>query len=239
MKQGMQVRVGRATREGTGGALADAAATYRSASTGRTAVAVVDGMGHGPDVVRLAPLLAETAVRVGAVRGGLAGLLSAGLLLADPGPPDAVGVLAVTRADGSGAELVWAGDCRAYRWDGDTGLEQLTTDHNLAAYLNRAARDAGDVPVTALADFVGVTLGTAVPATVPYVSVPAGGLLLLTTDGVHDQVKAQVLERLAREHVDDPQLLADALVAAASPDTAGCRDDATALVLALRPLVES
>lgn len=164
------LRIGAATREGTGGPLADATATYRSALTGRTAVAVVDGMGHGEDVVRLAPLLAETAVRVGAVRGGLAGLLSAGLLLADPGHPDAVGVLAVTRSDGSGAELVWAGDCRAWRWDGAV-LQQLTTDHNLAAYLGRAA--GAEVPVHALADFVGVTLGSAVPATVPFVSVPA------------------------------------------------------------------
>ncbi|MEU2231292.1 SpoIIE family protein phosphatase [Streptomyces vietnamensis] len=223
------LRIGMATREGTGGPAADAVATYRSALTGRTAVAVVDGMGHAEDVVRLAPLLAETAVRVGAMRGGLAGLLSAGLLLADPGPPDAVGVLAVTRADGSGAEVVWAGDCRAWHWDGVT-LRQLTADHNLAAYLSRAA--GADVPVTALADFVGVTLGSAVPATVPYVSVPASGLLLLTTDGVHDQMKTETLERLVREHADNPQVLADALVATAEPDTAGYRDDATALILA-------
>lgn len=148
-----------AQREGTGGPIADAAATYTSTSTGRTAAALVDGMGHDADIVRLAPMLAETAARVGAVRGALAGLLSAGLVVTDPGP-DAVGVLAVTREDGR-AELVWAGDCRAYRWDG-TALEVLTTDHTLAAYLSRAAKDAGDVPVTALADFVGVTLGLAV-----------------------------------------------------------------------------
>ncbi|MFJ6616690.1 SpoIIE family protein phosphatase [Kitasatospora sp. NPDC091335] len=227
------ITIGIARREGTAGPIADAAATYTSDATGRTAAALVDGMGHADDIVRLAPMLAETAARVGAGRGALAGLLSAGLLLADPGHPDAVGVLAVTRADGSGAELVWAGDCRAYRWDG-TELAQLTTDHNLAAYLSRAALAAGEVPVSALADSVGVTLGRATPATAPYVGVPAGGLLVLTTDGVHDQVPAERVEALVREHQGlDPQALADALVAAATADSGGYRDDATAVVLPL------
>lgn len=227
-RQSRPLAIGIALREGTAGPLADAAAVYTSPTIGRTAAAVVDGMGHDPDVVRLAPMLAETAVRVGVVRGALAGLLSAGLLLADPGRPDAVGVLAVTRP--GGADLVWAGDCRAYRWD-DTVLQELTTDHNLAAYLTRAAKNAGPVLAAALADFVGVTLGQAVPATVPYVSVPAGGLLILTSDGVHDQVPPAAVEDLARAHQDDPQALADALVAAAEP-AGGERDDATALVIA-------
>ncbi|MFD8609766.1 hypothetical protein [Streptomyces sp. NPDC059631] len=220
--------IGIAQREGTAGPIADAAATYTSPSTGRTAFAVVDGMGHSTDIVRLAPMLAETAARVGATRGALAGLLSAGLLVTDPGP-DAVGVLFVTREDGS-AELVWSGDCQASRWDG-TALCRLTTNHNLAAYLTRAATDAGNVPVTALADFVGITLGLAVPATVPYVSVPARGVLVLTSDGVHDQVRPDVIEALVREHHTDPQALADALVAAAGPNAQGYRDDATAVVV--------
>ncbi|MFE2346504.1 PP2C family protein-serine/threonine phosphatase [Kitasatospora cineracea] len=220
-----------ATRRGTSGPSADAAATYTSPSTGRTAAAVVDGMGHGEDIVRLAPMLAETAVRVGAVNGALAGLLSAGLLVRDPGP-DGVGVLAVGREDGS-AELVWAGDCRAWRWDGEQ-LHHLTTDHNLAAYLTRAARDnrgQGEVPVAALADYVGITLGLATPATAPYISVPAGGLLLLTSDGVHDQVPADEIEALVRKLHDRPQALAESLVAAARPGFQGERDDATALVI--------
>ncbi|MFE3202281.1 SpoIIE family protein phosphatase [Embleya sp. NPDC059237] len=219
-----------ATREGTDLALADAAATYTSTTTGRTAVTVVDGMGHDPDIVRLSPMLAETAARVGAVRGGLAGLLSAGLLLHDPGP-DAVAVLAVTHV-GGGAEIVWVGDSRAYHWENGT-LTLLTTDHNLAAYLSSAAREAGDVPVAALADYVGISLGIAVPATVPYVSVPAGGLLILTSDGVHDQVASDVVEALVRKHEADPQALAEALVAAAEPDADGYRDDATAVVVLL------
>ncbi|MGF1427101.1 PP2C family protein-serine/threonine phosphatase [Kitasatospora sp. LaBMicrA B282] len=218
-----------ASRQGTSGPNADAAATYTSTSTGQTALALVDGMGHDPDIVRLAPMLAETAARVGAVRGALAGLLSAGLLVHDPGP-DAVGVLAVTREDGS-AELVWAGDCRAYHWDGGEDVRQLTTDHNLAAYLTRAARGAGEVPVTALADYVSVTLGLAVPATAAYVSVPAGGLLVLTTDGIHDSIDDQELHTLIRTHHGSAQDLADTLVAAARAGRNGERDDATAIVL--------
>ncbi|WP_079195541.1 SpoIIE family protein phosphatase [Streptomyces acidiscabies] len=219
--------IGIAQREGTAGPIADAAAVYTSTRTSRTGIALIDGMGHDEDIVRLAPMLAETAARVGAVRGPLAGLLSAGLLVSDPGP-DAVGVLAVRREDG-GTDVVWAGDCRAYHWDG--ALRQLTTDHNLAAYLSRAAGTAGDVPVTALADFVSVSLGQAVPATVPYVWVPAGGLLILTTDGIHDQIPEEEITALVRDHAADPQALADALVAAARPDDAGYRDDATVVVI--------
>jgi len=224
----MTMTIGIARREGTAGPAADAAATHTSTGTGRTAVALIDGMGHDADIVRLAPMLAETAARVGAARGALAGLLSAGLLVHDPGP-NAVGVLAVTRED-TGIEVVWAGDCRAYHWD-DTVLRQLTTDHNLAMYLSRAGGAAVETLVEALTDFVGVTLHTAVPATVPYVSVPTGGLLILTSDGVHDQVPADVIEALVRRHDDDPQALADALVATAEPTADGYRDDATAVVI--------
>ncbi|AJE80521.1 hypothetical protein SLNWT_0145 [Streptomyces albus] len=46
---------------------------------------MIDGMGHEADIVRPAPMLAETAVPVGAARDALAGLLSAGLLVHDRG----------------------------------------------------------------------------------------------------------------------------------------------------------
>ncbi|MFE0133276.1 hypothetical protein ACFWY6_17155 [Streptomyces sp. NPDC059037] len=219
--------IGIAQREGTGGPIAVAAATYTSTSTGMTAAALVDGMGHGAEIVRLAPMLAETTARVGAARGAMAGILSAGLLLADPGEPDAVGVCAVSLPTG-GAEVAWAGDSAAWHWDGEH-LERLTTDATLAAYLSRAAGE--DIPVHALADYVGITLGRAIPATVRYVSVPAGGHRLLTTDGIHDQMPPGAIESLAHKHSSDPQALADALVAAARPDADGYRDDASAVVV--------
>lgn len=225
--------VGIAHREGTGGPLADAAATYTSAGTGRTAAALVDGMGHGAEIARLAPMLAETAARVGAVRGALAGVLSAGLLVADPGGPDAVGVCAVALPAGGG-EVAWAGDSAAWHWDGEQ-LERLTADATLAAYLSRAAGE--HVPVHALADFVGITLGRAVPATARYVSIPPAGLLILTSDGVHDQMPPETIEALARRHSGDPQALADVLVAAARADADGYRDDATAVVIGRQPRI--
>ena len=83
--------------------------------------------------------------------------------------------------------------------------------------------------MTALADYVGVSL--AVPATAPCVSVLAGGVLVLTSDGIHDSVGPEELEALVRTHQDDPQGLADVLVAAARAGQDGERDDATALVL--------
>lgn len=56
-------------------------------------------------------------------------------------------------------------------------------------------------------------------------------LVLLVSDGVSDQVHPEVLARLCHEHADDPQLLADSLVAAATEDEGGCRDDATVVAL--------
>ncbi|MFD3917366.1 hypothetical protein ACFWR1_38445, partial [Streptomyces sp. NPDC058603] len=56
-------------------------------------------------------------------------------------------------------------------------------------------------------------------------------LILLTSDGVHDQIGRAALEALVREHAADPQALADALVAAAEPDDDGYRDDATVVIL--------
>ncbi|WP_282204247.1 hypothetical protein [Kitasatospora fiedleri] len=61
-----------------------------------------------------------------------------------------------------------------------------------------------DVPVGALADFVGVTLGMAIVATLPTIrrrhDSLAGGLLPLTSDGVHDQQGVGELEHLVRKH---------------------------------------
>lgn len=222
----MTVRVAVATREGTHGPLADATAVFRSAG-GAVAAAVVDGMGHG-EVVRLAPVLAETAVRLGAARGPLAGLLTAGLLVRDPGPPDAVAVLAVRRPDG-GVGICWAGDCAAYQGTG-TGLRKVTTDHTLAAYI-QAACEAPQEVAASFGAFVRVTLGKATPATAHELVLPEADLLLLTSDGVHDQVPHGVMERLVRERQGDPQALVEALVAAAKPDGQGYRDDATALAM--------
>ena len=56
-------------------------------------------------------------------------------------------------------------------------------------------------------------------------------LILLTSDGVHDQIPEPEMTALIREHADAPQALAEALVAAAQPDGDGYRDDATVVVI--------
>ncbi|MFH8985619.1 SpoIIE family protein phosphatase [Streptomyces varsoviensis] len=220
-----------ASRPGTDGESADAAAVYVAAD-GTTAAAVVDGIGHAPATVALAPVLAEVAVRTGAVRGALAGLLNAGLLIADRGPdghgPNAVAALAVS-TPGRDTVAAWAGDCRIHGFDG-IRLHRYSTDHTVGEQLRR-----NGVPWELVAEhdaWLRVTLAQATPASVYEVVIPADELVLLTSDGVHDQLDPDSLESLVREHHDAPQALADALVAAVRSDDDGYRDDATALVLA-------
>lgn len=221
-----------ATRKGTAGANADAAAVY-TASDLTAAAAVVDGIGHGPATVRLVPVLAEVAARVGARRGALAGLLSAGELVADEGAgdepePDAVGVVAVS-VPGGPTSVAWVGDTRAYRWDGDA-LTLYTTDHTVGQQLRQNGR-----PWRAAADHdsrARTTLSAATVAAVGEAEIPAGGLVLLTSDGVHEQVPPGEMAALAHAHEADPQALADALVAAARAGAGTARGDATAVVLA-------
>ncbi|MGW3060652.1 hypothetical protein ACWC98_32630 [Streptomyces goshikiensis] len=225
-----RVVTARATREGTGGPSADAGRLYTAADL-TTAAAIVDGMGHASATVALAPVLAEVAVRVGAARGTLAGLLTAALLVADRGPdgagPDAVAVLAAA-VPGQDTVVAWVGDCRAYGWDGRR-LEQYTTDHTVGQQLR-----ANGVPVDLARDhdnWIRVTLERATPATVFTAVIPAHELVLLTSDGVHDQVEPDIVDALVRKHQHSPQDLVEALVAAAAPGDGGYRDDATAVVV--------
>ncbi|MFQ6144183.1 SpoIIE family protein phosphatase [Streptomyces seoulensis] len=55
-------------------------------------------------------------------------------------------------------------------------------------------------------------------------------LVLLVSDGVSDQIEEELFARLCREHGQNPQSLADAVVAAAETDETGYRDDATVVV---------
>ncbi|MFD7548547.1 hypothetical protein [Streptomyces sp. NPDC059816] len=222
------IRTGHATREGTALDNADSARVYVLAD-GTVGAAVIDGIGHGPHTSRTVPLLAETAARVCAHRGALSGVLSAGLLVADEGldgdEADAVAVVALV--DTAGARVAWVGDCRAYGWDGDR-LTLHTTDQTMAEWVSQYGPP---VDVTArYGDWVRISLHSATVATTRETDVP-DPLLILTTDGVHDQIPTDLMERLVRDHATDPQTLADALVNAAQPDETGYRDDATAIVI--------
>lgn len=221
-----------ATRPGTESPSGDATTVHRQAD-GVVAAAVVDGIGHSDHIAKVAQLLAEATARTAARRGPLAGLLTGTELVADPGPldepePDAVAVVAVTSPTNRRVRIAWVGDSRAYSLEGGR-LQRLTTDHNLAEQLAMCGY-TGEI-VEHAASWVTTTVATAAVATVAEAWVEAAELVLLTSDGVHDQVEPAVLEELVREHQADPQALADALVAAAREDEDGYRDDATAIVL--------
>ncbi len=229
----MTITTGLATREGTAQDNADAAKVYVLAD-GTVGAAVIDGIGHGPHTSRTAPLLAETAARISARRGPLGGLLSASELIADRGADgeeaDAVAVAVRVRPDDRVAVVNWTGDARAYGWDG-TRLELYTDDHTVGKQLRangvalEIAREHDNWLRTSLAR---ATIGTVYTAGI------RDRMIILTSDGIHDQVPADTLEDLVREHQANPQALADALVAAAQPDQDGYRDDATAVVVSIR-----
>lgn len=224
------ITTGYATREGTAEDNADAAKVYVLAD-GTVGAAVIDGIGHGPHTSTTAPLLAETAARVSARRGPLAGLLTAAELIADPGAnddeADAVAVAVRIRPDDNVAVVNWTGDARAYGWDG-TRLRLYTNDHTVGQQLRangvalEIAKEHDNWLRTSLAR---ATVGTVYTAGIK------DQLVILTSDGVHDQIAPDALEELVRGHADDPQGLADALVSAAQADEKGYRDDATAVVL--------
>ncbi|MFE3788502.1 hypothetical protein [Streptomyces goshikiensis] len=224
--------VGVASRTGTDGTNADAAHAFH-ASTGAVGAAVIDGIGHSDQLHALVPVLAVAAARTAAIRWPLAGLLTAGLLTCDPGyddaRPSAVAVVARVQA-GEPTTLAWAGDARAYGWDPQLQLlTRHTTDHTVAAYLATYGIDediAGE-----FSSQIRVHLTDVTPTTAHQALIPCGHLVVLTSDGVHDQIERDDLDAIIRTHQQDAQRLADTLVAAAEPNEVGYRDDATTLVI--------
>jgi PPM family protein phosphatase len=229
-----------ATRQGTSGDNADSAAVFHMPGTHMSGAAIVDGIGHGPDVVALSNLAAQVAARVGVRKTSILGILAAAELAAAPAAdlidPDAVAVLALTEP-GAETSIAWTGDCRAYGWDGDR-LVQRTTDHTVGQYLR-----VNGVPLELAEDhdnWSRTSLGRSSVATVYQVAID-DLLIVLTSDGVHDQMTHDTLETLVREHHADPQALADAIVNAAQDvrdeDEPGgvYRDDATAIVIQVAP----
>ncbi|WP_190126935.1 SpoIIE family protein phosphatase [Streptomyces inusitatus] len=190
-----------------------------TASDGTVAAALVDLAGHDEGAPVLAERLAWAAAAIGARKGAVAGVLTAAALVAEPVPgagPDGAVVVAVV-CPGRDVEICVAGDAVAYGWDG-RHLIARTVPQGVGERLH-------------------VSLATAVAPTVVPSGAPPEELLILLSDGA-DPGRDR-LEALAREHTADPQALADALVAAAGPDTKGERDDATTLVIsANRPVRE-
>ncbi|MGW6836499.1 SpoIIE family protein phosphatase [Streptomyces sp. NPDC054949] len=224
----------RTTRPGDAPGSADAAHAWTAAG----GAAVIDGIGHSTELHALVPVLAVDAARRTALRHPMAGLIGAAELLQNPGAPrggpDAVGITARVRPDGTW--IAWAGDCRAYGLDPDTGiLTRYTTDHTVAAHYAQQGMPADEA--AAYSSKLTVSFSDLSIAACNEAPIPKGHLVILTSDGVHDQMHPTTLNTLARAHHNDAQALAEALVAAAEDgveDGLPYRDDATTIVI--RPL---
>lgn len=206
---------------------AAAAASYLGES-GTMAVSVVDGTGSSKVLSTIVGICAEVAVRVGARKGALAGVMAAAELVEDPAAEfphlDAVMILAVTRP-GQPDVIAHVGDCRAFTFSDDK-LTQVTVDHTKGERMRQqGAPDAkaacfDNVPITSLAR---ATVGTvALDETFDKV-------LILTSDGVHDALTPEEFAEIVRAHQDHPDACAKALVEAAAAGEKG--DDATAAVI--------
>ncbi|MVO89389.1 SpoIIE family protein phosphatase [Streptomyces sp. p1417] len=230
------IRTGHATREGTETPCADGAHIHRRDN--RVTAAVVDGAGHHPDVVDLARHAPSVITLVGMAMGGLVGLITAGRMTGAYGRPPHMSAVYASMEPGHPTGIHWIGDCRAYGWDGQT-LTQWSTDQTMGQWL----RWNGGVPVEIAAtqdNWARLGLSQATEVTCRQVEIPEDvPMVLLVSDGVSDQVTQETWQALCREHPEDPQALADALVAAAEgeEDDSGelYRDDTTVIVL-LRPL---
>ncbi|MGW6973788.1 hypothetical protein [Streptomyces sp. NPDC054952] len=139
----------------------------------------------------------------------MAGLIGAAELLQNPGAPrggpDAVGITARVRADGTW--IAWAGDCRAYGIDPDTGiLTRYTTDHTVAAHYAQQGMPADEA--AAYSSNLTVSFSDLSIAACNEAPIPNGHLVILTSDGVHDQMDPTVLDGLVHAHHNDAQALA-------------------------------
>lgn len=223
------ITVGLAQRGGTEPPCADGMDVQRQGDG--IAAAVVDAAGHHPDAVRLVQHAPAVITHIGLALGGLAGLMTAGQMTQAYDQPPHVSAVYARMETGWPTSVHWIGDCRAYGWDGGE-LTQWSTDQTMGEWL----RQHGDFPAEVLEHhgaWARLGLAQASAATCRQVEIPEEiRLVLLVSDGVSDQVE-QMAELVAK-HAGDPQALADALVAAASEDEDGYRDDATVVVLLLR-----
>nr|WP_205959709.1 bifunctional protein-serine/threonine kinase/phosphatase [Ramlibacter humi] len=119
------------------------------------------------------------------------------------------------------AHLFHVGDARVWQVQGAT-LEQLTNDHRVHAGGGRS--------------YLGRALGVAGQVEIDYRSLPLaeGDTFVLTTDGVHEHVRAEAIAAAIAEHADDLDAAARAVAQVA--EAAGSEDNLTVQVVSIEQL---
>ncbi|WP_234345046.1 MULTISPECIES: SpoIIE family protein phosphatase [Streptomyces] len=227
------VMVGVAQRPGTEAPCADGYDVHRVGQ--EVFAAVVDGAGHRPETCRYVEIAPAVMTHLGATVGGLAGLMTAGQMAQAYDRPPHVSAVYASMEPGARTMVHWIGDCRVYGWH-ENRLTQWTTDQTMGEWL-RTLNGGGPMEIAEKHDnWSRLGLAQASAATCRQVEIPeAVRMVLLVSDGISDQVDQEHAEKLCRAYGGDPQVLADALVAAVEEDEDGYRDDATVVVLSMLP----
>jgi PPM family protein phosphatase len=218
------ITTGIATHIGDRSANADAAAVV-STPLG-VGAAVVDGIGSSADVCTAARLAADVAAHVAAHRGAQAGIMAAADTMPDyPRSPNAVGAV-VSIEPGGRIEIAHIGDAAIWTWNRDTGLKRWTLDQTAGAHVDHMRNNPGlteedrrklDGIVDILGDYVLNGLVYATVSTIAWTPLRdiQPDIILITSDGVHKVLDYHHIRLQIHEHHQDPQALADAVVAEA------------------------
>lgn len=198
------VAVGSSTTQGATGDDGDAAVCFRDPVGGGIAAAIAaPADGHdAADIATAGPEAARRAAQAAASTAACSGATISAVLAARreldhdgcSGDVALVVVSLVADADGRRFSISWVGDCRGYRLRG-RGLEQLTTDHTVAAQQHRRRQ-----PITAtMHDVLDTTIRTAQVDTIGHIRVDdLPWRLALSTRGIHRTVRAQRITRIVR-----------------------------------------
>lgn len=225
---------GTASRKGPRDHNADAVSVAHDATNDGLVFALADGIGDTTAAGNAARLAVRVAATTPITAGPAGAVMAAQRALSgwranhrDEEMGDCVLLVAMPYADlaGEGYAIAWAGDCRAYRWDGST-LEQLTTDHTLAEYF----RSRKQLVTPRMEHIVTTTARTSEPGTVAGVTAYSGhSRFLFSSDGLHKTLgNGRIRDILARDDMTPTEH------AAALVDTANrydSTDNATAIVV--------
>jgi serine/threonine protein phosphatase PrpC len=190
--------------------------------------AIADGMG-GAQAGEIASALAASALSESNANGGGESRVTELIQEAnrrvherastDPSTSGMGTTMTVALIEGDGTVTIGhVGDSRAYRLRRGR-LEQITDDHSLVAELvRRGELSAAEAEVHPQRSVITRALGTDPDVDVDAFSIrpEAGDLYLLCSDGLSDMVAADAIEEILREHRNDLDAAARALVRAAN-----------------------